>query len=152
MKKRLIFTVLATLLLAPALALAASVTVTAMKFPTVSPGQQSDGTSTVTVNMADGVPYSITLNAGIHIKGTIRQVRKLVGMEISIIGYYLYKDAGRSQEWGDKDFANTYTAGTAVTGTGTGGNQDYTIWGSVLTSGATTTGTYTDVVTVTVNY
>jgi len=149
MKKIFLSVVVCGLLLLPALSLAATVTATAMRLPTVSPGNPSLGAADVTVNAANGVIYNVTLSAGTHISGGVRGMLKGDGSRVT---YYLYKDAARTQEWGDSDKANTYSAGSSVAGTGTGADQAYTAYGRVTTSGGTPTGSYMDQVTVTVHY
>lgn len=61
--------------------------------------------------------------------------------------YGLYKDAGRSQPWGDGA-----TPGSTVAGTGTGAAKGYTVYGRVPPQTAPTPGTYSDTVVVTVTY
>lgn len=61
--------------------------------------------------------------------------------------YGLYKDAGRSQPWGDGA-----TPGSTVAGTGTGAAKGYTVYGRVPPQTTPTPGTYSDTVVVTVTY
>jgi len=55
------------------------------------------------------------------------------------ITYGLYKDADRSQPWGD-----TGTPGSTIAGTGNGAAQTLTVYGRVPPQKTPSPGTYTD--------
>ena len=62
------------------------------------------------------------------------------------INYSLYTDAGRTTVWGN-------TVGTdAVSATGNGASQSYTVYGRVPAQTTPAPATYTDTITVTVTY
>ncbi len=100
----------------------------------------------VTVTCASGTTYNIALDAGLAYDGNYRRVTDGLGTGI---WYGLYK--GSFIEWGDSDFANTYSWGSSVADTGNGSAQPHNVQGK-LWSGFFPSGTYTDVVTVTVYY
>lgn len=61
--------------------------------------------------------------------------------------YGLYKDAARSQPWGDAT-----TPGSTVAGAGNGLVQQLTVYGRVPPQTTPSPGTYTDTVVVTLTY
>lgn len=70
----------------------------------------------------------------------------MTGPASATIGYALYRDSGRTQNWGE-------TVGTdTVAGTGDGNVQAITVYGRVPAQATPGVGTYTDSVTVTVTY
>jgi len=121
--------------------------VTSMNFGTAPTTRSVQATAVITINMVATQAYHITIDAGLH-KATERRISNGAG---SFRSYLLYRDAARTQLWGDAGFASSYAAGSAKLSTGTGANQTFTVYG---TSPATTgiSGSYSDQVTVTVHY
>nr|WP_300309189.1 spore coat U domain-containing protein [Halomonas sp.] len=104
-----------------------------------------EASSDIAVQCTNGTTYDIGLNEG---QGTGASVatRLMTGPDSETVSYSLYTDAGHTDVWGD-------TIGTdTVSGTGTGAEQVYTVFGQVPGQDAPAPGTYTDVVTVTVTY
>ena len=126
----------------------ATVSVAPMAFPTSGSYVNATQSTAITVNASNGLPYTISLNKGLSGTSANRYLKKASGVA-SNFPYYLYKDAARTIQWGDSDFAATFTSGSSVAGTGTGANQTLTVYGSHYTYSM---GTYTDDLTVTVNY
>jgi spore coat protein U-like protein len=100
-----------------------------------------------------GVEYHVSLSAGSHY-GPETNLRQLAGPNPNLLlPYILYKDVGRTQEWGDRDFAGSYPQGTSVLGTGTSQPQMLTVYG--VAEGSTDRlppGSYSDTVLVTVHF
>lgn len=117
----------------------------------VTPGNQSTGNTTITVNVSTDVIYDVTLDAGTHASGGVRRIQ-MSGNSTDFPTYYLYKDSAMTQEWGDSNFSNTYSAGASYQTTGTGSNQTLTIYGKGISTAGQSSGTYTDTVTATLNY
>lgn len=116
-----------------------------LAFGIVTPGNQSDGTVSVTATCTVGTPYTLSLNAGTGSGATMTQRRMTSGADT--LAYGLYRDAGRSQPWGDG------TGGSStVTSTGTGLAQSFTVYGRVPSSATATVGVYLDTITVTATY
>ncbi|MBY0530453.1 MAG: spore coat U domain-containing protein [Xanthobacteraceae bacterium] len=104
-----------------------------------------DQTSTLNVQCTNTTPYSIGLNAGTTVGGTI-PVRLLTGPLAATTQYSLYTTNARTVVWGN-------TVGVdAVSGIGNGSSQTYTIYGRVPVQATSAPGTYTDTITVTVTY
>jgi spore coat protein U-like protein len=104
----------------------------------------SDATGGVSVTCTPGTTYTVSLNGGTtNSAPTARKMSK--GAET--VTYGLYKDAARSQPWG-----NATTPGSTVPGTGNGLVQALTVYGRVPPQTTPTPGTYTDTVVVTVTY
>ncbi|MCZ8184737.1 MAG: spore coat U domain-containing protein [Beijerinckiaceae bacterium] len=103
-----------------------------------------DQTSTLTVNCSSTTPYNVGLGVGGGSGATVATRKMTSGSDV--VNYTLYRDASRTQVWGE-------TIGTdTVTGTGTGANQTLTIYARVPAQTVPPPGTYTDAVTVTVTY
>ena len=102
----------------------------------------TDGTSTVTLQCANGVAWQVGLDNGQHATGTTRRLSGPGGL----LNYELYRNTTRTQRWG-----NTLNTDTVI-GTGTGGNQSLSVYGRVPTQTTPSAGIYNDTITVTVTY
>lgn len=103
-----------------------------------------DTTGRVSVTCTPATAYTVSLSGGTTgAQPTARKMSK--GSET--VTYGLYKDANRSQPWGDAS-----TPGSTVPGTGNGAVQDLTVYGRVPPQTTPSAGVYTDTVVVTVTY
>jgi spore coat protein U-like protein len=103
-----------------------------------------DQTSTLAVQCTDTTPYTIGLSAGTGAGATVA-TRKMTNSGATV-NYSLYSDSAHTTVWGN-------TAGTdTVAGTANGASQNYTIYGRVPSQTTSAPGTYTDTITVTINY
>jgi spore coat protein U-like protein len=159
--RRLIAVVLLTL---PALAPAATTTTTFnvtatvidvcavsagnLGFGTYNPisGSALDGTSTITVTCTLSTPYHVRLSQGANgaSVSTRKMLRTAGGSET--LDYSLYRDSGRTQNWGQTDSTDT------VDQSGTGASQGITVYGRIPASTNVPPASYSDTVTVTVSY
>lgn len=99
-------------------------------------------TSVFSVTCTDQAPYTLALDDGQN-PGTIR---RMVFDTTNYVSYDLYSDSGYNTPWGDGT-----TFGEAVTGTGSGVEQEVTVYGRVEAADNATTppaGSYSDTVTV----
>jgi len=103
-----------------------------------------DATGQVTVTCTPTTSYTISLNGGTT--GSPPASRKM-SKGAETVTYGLFKDAARSQIWGDAS-----TPGSTVPGTGTGLAQNLVVYGRVLPQTTPSPGLYTDTVVVTVTY
>ncbi|MBR2687568.1 MAG: spore coat U domain-containing protein [Aquamicrobium sp.] len=104
-----------------------------------------DQTTTLSVQCTNTTPYTVGLNAGNGAGATVA-VRKMTGPASATINYTIYRDAARTQLWGN-------TAGTdTVAGTGNGAAQSITAYGRVPAQNTPAPGVYSDVVAITVTY
>ena len=108
-----------------------------------------DNSTTFTVQCTDTTPYEIGLNNGNNFLAGTRRMSD----GTDFVSYALYQDAGYTTVWGD------YAAGTpvpvgadAVTGTGDGTANTFTVYGRVPAQTTPAPATYTDTVTITVEY
>lgn len=123
---------------------ACTVTTTNMNFGTVGVlGSNTDTTNTISVNCNSGVPYTIGLDNGAT--GASPTARRMTNGG-NFVTYGIYQDAARTTEWGETIGTNTISA------SGTGSVQNYTGYGRVPAQTTPVSGTYTDVVIVTVTY
>lgn len=131
--------------------LCGSYVTTAMNFGNVTGGIGSniDQTARLTLTCLKNTAYQVSLDNGQNNPSatTTRRMRTTIGGSSYYLNYELYRDAARSQRWG-----NTLTVDT-VSGTGTGSAQQLTIYGRVPpVTGQPPAGTYSDVITVTITY
>ncbi len=106
---------------------------------------QLDQTGTLGVLCTSSVPYTIALDAGAGTGASIT-ARKMTSSGGATLNYNLYRETGRSSNWG-----NTNTTDT-VAGTGTGLLQSVTVYGRIPAGQSVVAGVYTDTVTVTLSY
>lgn len=107
-----------------------------------------DRTSTLGLTCINRTAYSVGLDDGQNASGSTRRMRHESSAS-SLIAYELYRNAGRTQRWG-----NTINTDT-VAGIGTGAAQTLTVYGRALPGGGSTlpaAGLHRDVVTVTITY
>ena len=103
-----------------------------------------DVTSTVNVQCTNSTNYTVGLDKGLN--GADVANRKMKGSGAATVNYSMYKDAGRTTNWGD-------TAGTGwASGTGNGAVQPLTVYGRVPAQTTPAPDTYNDTITVTVTY
>lgn len=105
-----------------------------------------DVSTTLEVVCTNGTTYEVGLNAGTSAGGTIATRKMTDGVEF--IDYLMYQDAGRTTNWGNDTVGGSDTA----SGTGNGNAQTFTVYGRVPAQTTPSPGTYTDVVTITVEY
>lgn len=116
-------------------------------FGTYSPigGSALDGSSTITITCTLGTPYNVRLSQGANGSSvTARKMLRASGTEL--MNYSLYRNAGRTQNWGETDNTDTLSS------TGTGVSQAHTVYGRIPAAENVPTGSYSDTVTVTVSY
>jgi spore coat protein U-like protein len=104
-----------------------------------------DTTGTVSVQCTNTTPYKIAMSYGTGTGAGVGGARYLSKSGVQF-AYNLYKDAARSVIWGNNLGVNTNDA------TGTGANQNFTVYGRVPAQTTPAAGNYTDLITVTVNY
>lgn len=109
-------------------------------------GSSFDATGGVTVTCTNGTAWSASAGLGGGAGATFASRKMTAGA--NLLNYTLYTDSGRTTIWGDG------TGGTAaVTNTGSGTPQNFTVYGRVLSGQATAlAGAYSDTVLVTVTY
>ncbi|MER9140880.1 spore coat U domain-containing protein [Mesorhizobium sp. M0830] len=103
-----------------------------------------DSSGQVSVTCTPAATYTVSLSGGTTASPpTVRKMSK--GAET--VTYGLYKDAARTQPWGD-----AATPGSTLAGTGSGAVQNLTVYGRVPPQTTPSAGVYTDTVVVTVTY
>lgn len=103
-----------------------------------------DQTATLQVQCTSGTPYNIAMDAGTASGSTVTTRKMTSGS--NTVNYSLFRDAGRTQNWGSTVSSDT------VSGTGNGSAQSHTIYGRVPAQTSPAPGSYTDTITVTVEY
>jgi spore coat protein U-like protein len=102
-----------------------------------------DQISTITLHCPTGTAWKIGLDNGSHASGSTRRMTDGSGHYVS---YELYRDAGRTQRWGNTP--NTDTSN----GTGNNAIQTATVYGRVPAQATPAGGSYADTVTVTLTF
>ena len=104
-----------------------------------------DSTSAIVVQCTNNTPYNLGLNEGTGTGATIAN-RLMTGPAAATVGYSLYTTTGRTTVWGNTIASNTQT------GTGTGSDQTFTVFGRVPPQASPAVGNYTDTITATLTY
>jgi spore coat protein U-like protein len=138
---------------------ACTVSASDIGFTTIATGQiATSGTNGIKVTCTADGTYDVGMmgtNSGASALG----VGNLVNGANTPIPYTLYQNSAASTVWGNTPGANTVTGQSGCSGTGTGNctgtgsEQDYEVWAKLGTvPGTLHLGTYSDIVTVSVNY
>jgi spore coat protein U-like protein len=111
-----------------------------------------DSTASITAQCTNTTPYSIGLGNGVNASGSQRRMR--LGATGNYINYNLYTDSGYSHPWTTTTSTTSCTGGSSTCdlGTGTGSNQNYTVYGQVPAQFVPVTGTFSDTVVVTATF
>ncbi len=107
-------------------------------------GALLNATTTLSVTCTNTAPYTVGLNAGTSTGATVTN-RMMTGPGGALLDYALYSNSSRSINWGN-------SAGSWVTGTGTGAVQTLTVYGQIPANQTRISGTYTDTITATITY
>lgn len=108
-------------------------------------GSNTDATTTLSVTCTSGTSYTVGLSAGTGNGATV-SARKMTGGG-NTLNYALYQDSARSTNWGNTPGTDTPASATAGASAAT-----LTVYGRITGGQNVPAGTYTDSVTVTVNY
>jgi spore coat protein U-like protein len=103
-----------------------------------------NATSTIGVQCTNTTPYNVGLNAGTTTGGTT--TTRLMANGANTVSYKMYQDSGHTTNWGNSVGTDTESA------TGTGNQQNITVYGQVPSQSSPAPATYNDTVTVTVTY
>lgn len=115
-----------------------------LAFGTYDPASATDktGASTVSVRCSLGTPYTVSLNNGTYASGSTRRM----AAGASRLTYQVYKDVAATQVFGSVADA------LGVSGIGTGVVIPSIIYGVIPKTQNVGSGSYTDQITVTVDY
>ena len=102
-----------------------------------------DATGTLTVTCTNQTPYNVGIDEGSHFDTTRRMQED--GGSTYYVPYALYRDASRTQAWGESIGTDT------LSGTGSGAGQTITVYGRVPSANFPAL-SYTDTVTATLTY
>ncbi len=109
-------------------------------------GANVDATNTISIQCTNGTPWTASLNAGTGSGATVN-LRRMTGPGGATVAYTIYRNASRTEVWGDG------TSGTfTIAGTGSGSAQLQTGYGRVPPQTTPAPGTYTDTIVVTVTF
>lgn len=124
-----------------------SVNASALNFGSASNDSTGNvnGQAQITVNCSTGTTYTIDLDNGTNPYPS--GMRALSGAG-GYFAYRLFTDATMTREWGSGQQQGALVGGVM----GATGSADHTVYGNAFFGIGTTPGTYTDTVTVTVNY
>jgi len=147
--------------LSATLVAACTVTTAPLAFGTYDNVSNLAASSNITVNCSNGVPYRIDIDAGqnIFVPGSFRRLKTGTAPADypNTLAYRLSRTSVLgNNDWGDNGATYCTTCTTLVTGksgTGIGVDEIHTVYGVLLKSSLVSTlGSFTDTVTVTVNY
>lgn len=122
-------------------------TITPVAFGNYDPtsATPNNNTGSIVVTCTSGDVYNIGLNAGTFAGATVT-TRRMTGPSAGGLSYFLYRDSGRTLNWGE-------TIGTdTVQQTGNALPQTATVFGQIPAAQAVTAGSYSDTVGITVTF
>jgi spore coat protein U-like protein len=102
-----------------------------------------DATGQITVRCRSGNAYDVRLNNGNNAAGSQRRMLQTAGT--ALLDYALFKDAARTQRWGNNNAER-------LSGVGTGAAQVLTVYARLPGAQVVPFGAYVDTITVTVQY
>ena len=108
-------------------------------------GVLTNATSTITATCTNTTPYNVGLDPGTF-AGATTSTRRMTGPDALGLGYALYRNAGRTQNWGDLIGTDT------MAGTGNGAAQALSVYGQVPAGEYVAPGGYADTITATVTF
>jgi spore coat protein U-like protein len=115
-----------------------------MAFGTYS-GAAVNSTSSISITCTNTTSYNVGLSAGSAIGATVSN-RNMTGPASALLRYKLFRDAGRTLNWGN-------TVGTdTVSVTANGLQQTLTVYGQIPSGQYPRPGNYADTITATVTY
>lgn len=124
---------------------ACTVAATPLAFGNYDPtAGNTDATATVTVICTGGTPYNVQMSQGTN--GVSVSNRRLLSGVSDYLSYALYRDASRTQNWGETNGTDT------VSGTGVISGNTHTVYGRIASGSSAVAGAYADTITVTVSY
>ena len=124
---------------------ACTVAATPLAFGNYDPtAGNTDATATVTVICTGGTPYNLQMSQGSN--GVSVSNRRLLSGVSDYLPYALYRDASRTQNWGETNGTDT------VSGTGVISGNTHTVYGRIASGSTAVAGAYADTITVTVSY
>lgn len=103
-----------------------------------------DGIGTIIVTCTKGAAAKVGLNAGSNAQGT---TRRMIQGGTAYLNYELYKDASRTEVWGDDS-----STGFDVPAAPNRNPRTFTTYGRVASGQDATVGNYSDTVIATVNF
>lgn len=103
----------------------------------------NDASSNISVTCTQTTPYHIRFDKGSH--GASVTSRQMAN-DGSRLNYAIFRDSGRTQNWGETDFVDTTDS------TGTGIAQSFTMYGRIAALQSVPAGSYSDTVTVTITF
>ena len=113
--------------------------------PLQTPGPV-DASTTLNLTCTKTTPYSVALSAGANAGNASAFGSRVMKSGNNSLPYQLYLDSGRTQVWGDGNSSGVYT------GTGTGSQQQLTVYGRLPSLAGIVPGNYADTVTLTITY
>lgn len=108
-------------------------------------GDERDAAATITATCTNLTGYAIGLNAGLH--GGSTTTRQMAGPGSDLLNYGIFQDESRSTNWDDIGGANPLSGQV-----GSGAPQPITAFGRIPAGQFVQAGSYSDTVTVTLEY
>ena len=106
----------------------------------------TNGSTTLTLTCTPGTAYNIGLSAGAGTGATVA-LRQLTN-GANLLGYKLFRDSGRSLNWGVTIGTDTLSGTTSVVSL----TNTITVYGQIPAQQAAVAGSYADTVAITVTY
>ncbi|CAB3646249.1 MAG: spore coat U domain-containing protein [Achromobacter sp.] len=108
--------------------------------------QAVTATAQITVLCTNNNAFAVALNGG-SVAGNVLARKMKHATAADTVSYQLYHDSNYATVWGDG-----VTGGTALNSTGTGANQQFTVYGRVPAQTTPRPGNYSDTILVTITF
>ncbi len=108
-------------------------------------GAEKTGTTTITVKCTNLLAYTVGLDDGLNFSSCGGADHRCMTNGTNFLNYDLYTNDTHTTRWGN-------ASGSWVSGTGSGSNQDLTVYGLLPAGQSLFSGTYSDTIHVTVTY
>lgn len=113
----------------------------------------ADAAASISVTCSLTTPYVVRLDAGLTPATPGDTTTRRMSDGTDFVAYELYRDAARSQPWGQNGVLGAPAGGDDVaSGTGTAAAQSLTVYGRVPAQATPAPATYTDTITATVEF
>lgn len=127
----------------------------ALGFGSYTPGNHQSGSTSFNVTCTLDAPFGVAMNAGSNGSGSGASVTRKMSNGTTYLNYQLYTNAAETTVWGTT-CGSTAPYTNCVGGNGTGAPVALTVYGAIPATGngatAVGAGSYTDTVTMTINF
>lgn len=112
----------------------------------------TNGSSSISVNCTKGDAYTIALNYGANGGSATNRIMSDGASTPDLLNYNLYTDSTHGNVWNSSCGAGNNCGSGTGAGPGAGNAQTYTVYGQIAAGQNVPAGSYSDTITLTVNF